>query len=55
MCSHKTDEYITHHKFYNNHKPVFVSLYIEYIVLVSNIVCRRKIISYIAKIFPLCF
>ena len=48
MSTNKTDKYIPHCKFYNNHQSVFVPFYVEYIMLVSHIICRGKIISYMS-------
>lgn len=46
MCPHKADIHNLESEFYGNHKTVMVSLDVEYISLISDIVNRVKIISH---------
>lgn len=47
MSSYEADEDSTDREFYHNNKPVIVASDIEDVVLVADIVRRRKILAYI--------
>lgn len=44
MSSHKTHEYSADSKFYYNNQTVIVTSYIKYIMLITGIIRRGKIL-----------
>ena len=53
MRAHESYKDIAHQEFYNNNQPVFVSPYIEHIMLIPDAVCRSEVFPYIRKRCPL--
>ena len=43
MSTHKSDEHMTDLKFYHHHKTIFVTTYIENVVLIPHIISSRKV------------
>lgn len=55
MSAHESDKYMTDRKFYHYLKTIFVTTYIENVVLIPNIVSSRKVCLDIRQILPFCF
>jgi hypothetical protein len=53
MGTDKSYKDISHKKFNDNHKAIPIPSYIEYIVLIADIVDRGEILLHLGKIPPL--
>ena len=55
MGSHESDEYMSNCEFNHYYQAIFISLDVEYVMLVTNVVSSREIYFYIRQVLPLCF
>lgn len=53
MSTNKTYKNIVHYKFHYNDKPIFITSYIKYIMLVSNRINSTEIHSHFRKRMPI--
>lgn len=54
MCANPTNKDIAHYELHHHNQSIFISSYVEHIMLVSHKINRAKISPHISKIAPLC-
>ena len=55
MGSHKSDEYMPNCELNHYYQAIFISLDVEYVMLVTNVVCSGEINLDIRQVLPFCF
>lgn len=55
MSPYPANENISHRKFNNYHQSIIIAFDVENIVLITDIVSRKKIDFNIRQVFPFCF
>ena len=55
MSSHKSDKYMSYCEFHHDYQAIFISLDIEHVMLVTNVVCSGEINLDIRQTLPFRF